>query len=86
MLSRLPMSRVYHMLTHRGHCCAEPREDLEPETHIERYGIDHYLSTIFPYDTPLKRRARKEQLLSFPCLAAREIRFQNKITLKFEIS
>jgi len=51
--------------------------NLEPEVHIERYGIDHYVDTMFPYDTAAQRIARKRHLLSFPCLSAREQRFQS---------
>jgi len=82
------ISRLFYMLANGGpksHECAETVlpvngsvRDCEPEVHIERFGIDHYLHHVFPYDTPLKRQSRKEQLLTYPCLAARENLFQIK--------
>ena len=50
---------------------------LEPEEHIELYGIDHYLKTIFPYDTDEQRMIRKDHLLSFHCLYVKQQIYKN---------
>jgi len=87
------ISRLFYMLANRPKSreCAEVLpgpvvRNCEPEVHIERHGIDHYLCHVFPYDTLLQRQARKKRLLLYPCLAARETRYQTiSGPLKFEI-
>lgn len=51
-------------------------EKLEPEQYIELYGVDHYVSTMFPYDSESMRKARKRHLLTFSCLRARQYIFE----------
>jgi hypothetical protein len=48
---------------------------MEPEVHIEKHGIDHYIATNFPYDTETKRALRRRNLLSFECLRCRQDKY-----------
>lgn len=45
---------------------------MEPEHHIQCFGVDHYMRTIFPNDTVEQRRIRREHLLSYECLKIRQ--------------
>jgi len=57
----------------------EPLVNLEPEVHIESFGMEHYLRTVFPLDTAAERLERKRHLRTFPCLLERDQRFRNKM-------
>jgi hypothetical protein len=52
---------------------------MEPETHIELYGIDHYIRTVFVYDTAKQRVDRRNYLLSFECLRKKQELFLSRI-------
>ncbi len=53
--------------------CEKVREtEMEPEMHIERYGIDHYVKSVFIYDTKKQQAARRRYLLSFECLRKKQ--------------
>jgi hypothetical protein len=45
---------------------------MEPEQHIQQFGIDHYLITIFPNDTEERRKHRRKHLLSYECIKIRQ--------------
>ena len=50
----------------------EETPEMEPEMHIERYGVDHYIKSVFIYDTKKQQAARKSYLLSFECLRKKQ--------------
>ena len=54
---------------------------MEPEEHIEKHGIDHYIATNFPYDTETKRTWRRRNLLSFECLRCRQDKYLQMVSL-----
>jgi hypothetical protein len=46
--------------------------EMEPEMHIERFGVDHYIKCVFIYETKKQQAARKRYLLSFECLRKKQ--------------
>ena len=44
---------------------------MEPEQHIQSFGVDHYMKTFFPNDTIKQRQQRRKHLLSYECLKIR---------------
>jgi hypothetical protein len=51
---------------------------MEPEVHIQFYGVDHYIETMFPNDTLDKRQWRRSHLLSYECLMIRQMIYESK--------
>ena len=58
---------------------------MEPEHHIQIFGIDHYLITIFPNDTLQQRNQRRHHLLSYECFKqCQELYERNKFIYIFK--
>ena len=50
---------------------------LEPEDHIAQYGVDDYLNYYFSSETPAQKLRRRNHLMSFRCLKAKQDAFLN---------
>ena len=58
---------------------------MEPEKHIQCFGVDHYITTIFPNDTEEQRQKRRIHLLSYECLKIRQTFYEkNKFITYFK--